>query len=114
MTGPGEASLPVREPKVCRELRTWRDPNSRDAMSLIPEQHSVGPTWSARWVLASARSSRSWSRCRSLAFAQDLQPVNGIAAYIQNFMTGRLATSLAVIAVAVSDTSSGPLARGSR
>lgn len=37
----------------------------------------------------------------SLGFAQDLEPVNDVAEYIQNFMTGRLATSLAVIAVAV-------------
>ena len=35
------------------------------------------------------------------AFAQDLAPVNDIADYLQNFLTGRLATSLAVIAVAV-------------
>ena len=34
-------------------------------------------------------------------FAQDLEPVNEVAEYIQGFLTGRLATSLAVIAVAV-------------
>jgi type IV secretion system protein VirB2 len=33
--------------------------------------------------------------------AQDLAPINNVSEYIQNFMTGRLATSLAVIAVAV-------------
>jgi type IV secretory pathway VirB2 component (pilin) len=36
-----------------------------------------------------------------VASAQDLQPVNDIAEFIRGFMTGRLATSLAVIAVAV-------------
>jgi type IV secretion system protein VirB2 len=36
-----------------------------------------------------------------VASAQDLQPVNDVAEYLRNFMTGRLATSLAVIAVAV-------------
>src|SRR4051812_41467252 len=35
------------------------------------------------------------------ALAQDLQPINEVSEYIQGFMTGRLATSLAVIAVAV-------------
>jgi type IV secretion system protein VirB2 len=37
----------------------------------------------------------------SAAHAQDLQPINEVSEYIQGFMTGRLATSLAVIAVAV-------------
>jgi type IV secretory pathway VirB2 component (pilin) len=36
-----------------------------------------------------------------IACAQDLQPVNDIADYVRGYMTGRLATSLAVIAVAV-------------
>jgi type IV secretion system protein VirB2 len=36
-----------------------------------------------------------------LAHAQDLQPITNVSEYIQAFMTGRLATSLAVIAVAV-------------
>jgi len=36
-----------------------------------------------------------------VVLAQHLQPVNEVAEYVQNFMTGRLATSLAVIAVAV-------------
>ena len=36
-----------------------------------------------------------------VASAQDLQPINEVSEYIQDFMTGRLATSLAVIAVAV-------------
>jgi type IV secretory pathway VirB2 component (pilin) len=36
-----------------------------------------------------------------VACAQDLQPVNDVAEYVQGFLTGRLATSLAVIAVAV-------------
>jgi len=36
-----------------------------------------------------------------IASAQDLQPINEVSEYIQEFMTGRLATSLAVIAVAV-------------
>jgi type IV secretion system protein VirB2 len=35
------------------------------------------------------------------AHAQDLQPITNVSEYIQAFMTGRLATSLAVIAVAV-------------
>jgi type IV secretory pathway VirB2 component (pilin) len=33
-----------------------------------------------------------------------LQPINEVSEHIQGFMTGRLATSLAVIAVAVSRT----------
>jgi type IV secretion system protein VirB2 len=37
----------------------------------------------------------------SPALAQDLQPINEISEYIQNFLTGRLATSVAVISVAV-------------
>jgi type IV secretory pathway VirB2 component (pilin) len=37
----------------------------------------------------------------SAAHAQDLQPINEISEYIQNFLTGRLATSVAVISVAV-------------
>jgi type IV secretion system protein VirB2 len=37
----------------------------------------------------------------SLGFAQDLQPINEVADYIQGFLTGRLATSVAVISVAV-------------
>ena len=36
-----------------------------------------------------------------VAHAQDLQPISDVSEYIQAFMTGRLATSLAVIAVAV-------------
>ncbi len=36
-----------------------------------------------------------------VASAQKLKLVNDVAEYLQNFMTGRLATSLAVIAVAV-------------
>ena len=36
-----------------------------------------------------------------VACAQVLQPVNDIAEYVRGFLTGRLATSLAVIAVAV-------------
>jgi type IV secretion system protein VirB2 len=37
----------------------------------------------------------------SVSFAQDLQPINEVSEYIQGFLTGRLATSLAIIAVAV-------------
>jgi type IV secretion system protein VirB2 len=36
----------------------------------------------------------------SVGFAQDLKPISDVSEYIQGFMTGRLATSLAIIAVA--------------
>jgi len=36
-----------------------------------------------------------------LGMAQDLQPINEISEYIEGFLTGRLATSMAVIAVAI-------------
>jgi type IV secretion system protein VirB2 len=54
-------------------------------------------TWASAWLGVLV-----WT-CfvAGVAQAQDLQPINDVSEYIQNFMTGRFATSLAVIAVAV-------------
>ena len=61
-------------------------------------QRMMSAVWGLRWVLVGMVLVLGLS---DVAWAQDLQPINEVSEYIQEFLTGRLATSMAVIAVAV-------------
>jgi type IV secretory pathway VirB2 component (pilin) len=80
------------------------DPNSH-AARLRSYQARSGVHLMSKWIDSRYMVFLAMAACMAcvadLAYAQDLQPVNDIAEYVQGFLTGRLATSLAVIAVAV-------------